>query len=167
MEKRISYSQFQSVKRVAQACDPLMVKREKVKEKIEKLAAEYKDYDTQIKSLEAGIVQVIGCRVEDIVKKVIEPGVDVNGKTKKTTKYLPTDIVSYDENHKQYVITLTDPENTANPSAEGKDTETPSGKDNMETPTEEPTTDAVTENKDSQTVEGDGQEIPTDTPIFE
>ena len=167
MEKRISYSQFQSVKRVAQACDPLMVKREKVKEKIEKLAAEYKDYDTQIKSLEAGIVQVIGCRVEDIVKKVIEPGVDVNGKTKKTTKYLPTDIVSYDENHKQYVITLPDPENTANPSAEDKDTETPSGKDNMETPTEEPTTDAVAENENSQVVEGEGQEVPTDAPIFE
>ena len=166
MEKRISYSQFQSVKRVAQACDPLMVKREKVKEKIEKLAAEYKDYDTQIKSLEAGIVQVIGCRVEDIVKKVIEPGVDVNGKTKKTTKYLPTDIVSYDENHKQYVITLPNPENTVNPSAEGKDTETTSEKDNMETPTEESTTDAVTENEDSQ-VEGEGQEVPTDAPIFE
>lgn len=45
MEKRISFDQFQSVKRVAQACNPLMVKREKLREKIEKLAAEYKEYD--------------------------------------------------------------------------------------------------------------------------
>lgn len=35
MEKRISFDQFQSVKRVAQACNPLMVKREKIKAKIE------------------------------------------------------------------------------------------------------------------------------------
>lgn len=116
MEKRISYSQFQSVKRVAQACDPLIVKKSKLKEKIEKLAAEYKDYDMQIASLEAGIKSVVGFRVEELVKKVIEPGVDQNGQPKKTTKYLPTDIVSYDENTKQYVITTPDEEKEENPS---------------------------------------------------
>ena len=108
MEKRISFDQFQSVKRVAQACNPLMVKREKIKAKIEALAKEYKDYDTQIASLEAGIKQVVGFRVEELVKKVIEPGVDANGQPKKTTKYLPTDIVSYDEKHKQYIISVND-----------------------------------------------------------
>lgn len=108
MEKRISYSQFQSVKCVAKACDPLISKRNKLKEKIDKLAAEYDDCNTQIKSLEAGIVSVVGLPVEALVKKVIEPGVDVNGQPKKTTKYLPTDIVSYDETHRQYVITVSD-----------------------------------------------------------
>ena len=168
MEKRISYSQFQSVKRVAQACDPLMGKREKVKEKIEKLAAEYKDYDTQIKSLEAGIVQVIGCRVEDIVKKVIEPGVDVNGKPKKTTKYLPTDIVSYDEEHKQYVITLPDAEEEKKektPYEEGKDDATPSEENHVETPAEELRTKLAneTENPSAESVE----DVPSDGPIFD
>ena len=163
MEKRISYSQFQSVKRVAQACDPLMGKREKVKEKIEKLAAEYKDYDTQIKSLEAGIVQVIGCRVEDIVKKVIEPGVDVNGKPKKTTKYLPTDIVSYDEDHKQYVLNLPDTEEKETPSVEGEGTETKSEENNMETPTEEPVDDPFAGVQPDEPKE----EVPTDASIFE
>lgn len=109
MEKRISYDQFQSVKRVAQACNPLMVKRDKVKSQIEKLAAEYRMYDVQIASLEAGIKEVMGFRVEELVKKVIEPGVDVNGQPKKTTKYLPTDIVSYDTEKKQYVIHVDDP----------------------------------------------------------
>lgn len=108
MEKRISFDQFQSVKRVAQACNPLVVKRDKIKEKIEKLQAEYNDYDTQVASLEAGIKQVIGFRVEELVKKVIEPGIDANGQPKKTTKYLPTDIVSYDEEKKQFVITPPD-----------------------------------------------------------
>lgn len=116
MEKRISYDQFQSVKRVAQACNPLMVKRDKLKEKIEALTKEYCDYDTQIASLEAGIKSVIGFRVEELVKKVIEPGIDVNGQPKKTTKYLPTDIVSYDAAKKQYVISL--PEETYVPDPE-------------------------------------------------
>lgn len=110
MEKRISFDVFQSVKRVAQACNPLMSKREAVKAKIEKLVAEYKDYDVQIQSLEAGIKQVVGFRVEELVKKVIESGVDINGNPKKTTKWLPTDIVRYDAEKKQYVITVPDPE---------------------------------------------------------
>lgn len=108
MEKRISYSQFQSVKCVAKACDPLITKRNKTIEKIEKLQVECEELDTQISSLEAGIKQVIGLSVDQLVKKVIEPGIDANGQPKKTTKYLPTDIVSYDEEKKQYVISLPD-----------------------------------------------------------
>lgn len=112
MEKRISYAQFQSVRSVAKACNPLMMKRENVKAKIEKLVEEYKGYDTQIQTLEAGIKQILGFRVEELVKKVIEP--DANGN--RVTKYLPTSIVSYDEQHKQYVITI--PEETNAPATE-------------------------------------------------
>ena len=104
MEKRISYAQFQSVKSVAKACNPLMTKREAVKAKIEKLVEEYKGYDTQIQTLEAGVKQIIGFRVEELVKKVIEP--DANGN--RITKYLPTDIVSYDEQQRQFVISVPD-----------------------------------------------------------
>lgn len=140
MEKRISYSQFQSVKCVAKACDPLISKRSKLKEKIDKLTAEYDGCDTQIKSLEAGIVTVIGFPVDMLVKKVIEPGIDVNGMPKKTTKYLPTDIVSYDEKHKQYIISVDDTPVTST------------------TPTESttPQTESVTEDT-----------MPVDTPVFE
>lgn len=167
MEKRISFDQFQSVKRVAQACNPLMVKREKIKVKIEALAKEFKDYDTQIASLETGIKQVIGFRVEELVKKVIEPGVDANGQPKKTTKYLPTDIVSYDEQHKQYVIHIPD-DNTKEVSksfSESEETTATSEENNMETSTEEPDTDTEINNEDAQAVET--EDIPTDAPIFE
>jgi hypothetical protein len=140
MEKRISYSQFQSVKCVAKACDPLISKRSKLKEKLDKLAKEYEDCNTQIQSLEAGIVSVIGFPVDKLVKKVIEPGIDVNGMPKKTTKYLPTDIVSYDEKHKQYIISVDDTPVTPT------------------TPTEPtaPKTESVTEDT-----------MPVDTPVFE
>ena len=156
MEKRISFDQFQSVKRVAQACNPLMVKREKIKVKIEALAKEYKDYDTQIASLEAGIKQVVGFRVEELVKKVIEPGVDANGQPKKTTKYLPTDIVSYDENKKQFIVSIpdNDPEEEPKSFSESEETASPSEENNME---------ASNINHNVEETE----DVPTDAPIFE
>ena len=106
MEKRVSFEVFQSVKRVAQACNPLMMKRENIKAKIAKLAEEYKDYDVQIQSLEAGIKQITGYRVEELVKKVTEAG--------KTAKYMPTDLVRYDAEKKQYVIGSEDIPTTEN-----------------------------------------------------
>lgn len=168
MEKRISFDQFQSVKRVAQACNPLMVKREKIKAKIEALNKEYNDYDTQIASLEAGIKQVVGFRVEELVKKVIEPGVDVNGQPKKTTKYLPTDIVSYDETKKQFIVSIPDnaPGDAETKSfSESEEATSPSEENNLETSTEEPDTNTEAENEDTQTVET--EDVPTDAPIFE
>lgn len=156
MKKRISFDQFQSVKRVAQACNPLMVKREKIKAKIDALNKEYNDYDTQIASLEAGIKQVVGFRVEELVKKVIEPGVDANGQPKKTTKYLPTDIVSYDENKKQFIISIpdNDPEEEPKSFSESEETSSPSKENNME---------ASNINHDVEETE----DVPTDAPIFE
>lgn len=167
MEKRISFDQFQSVKRVAQACNPLMVKREKIKAKIEALAKEYKDYDTQIASLEAGIKQVVGFRVEELVKKVIEPGVDANGQPKKTTKYLPTDIVSYDETKKQFIVSIPDnnSEDETKSFSESTEAASTSEENNMETSTKESGTDTETKDEDTQTVET--KDVPTDAPIFE
>ena len=110
MEKRISYTQFQSVKAVAKACDPIIRKRNALMKKMEEMATELRGYQAQIDALEAGIVQVVGFHVSDLVKKVIEPGTDSKGNPIKTTKYLPTDMVSYDEAAKQYVVTMAEPD---------------------------------------------------------
>lgn len=161
MEKRISYSQFQSVKCVAKACDPLISKRNKLGEKLQKIAQEYKDCDTQIQSLEAGIVAVIGLRVDKLVKKVIEPGVDANGQPKKTTKYLPTDIVSYDERHKQYVITLDEENEEARCDNEAPDA-APAENENMagdNAEAEEATPETAVE-------ETPAEDVPTDMPVL-
>lgn len=134
MEKRISFTQFNSVKSVAKAIDPYLRDKarleaqlagideefrikaeeqlEKLKEKIkndmaakkEELEAKIQKAEAEISTIEAGIVSIIGFHVTDLVKKVIEP----NAKGVKETKYLPTDIVSYDEQNKQYVITVSD-----------------------------------------------------------
>lgn len=118
MEKRISYDQFMAVKRVAQAVNPLITKRNKAKEAMDKAQADYDSFNAQVEGLQSGIKQYVGFDVEQLVKKVIEPAVnedgtpktDKNGKTLKVTKYVPTDIVSYDKENKQYVITVPDAE---------------------------------------------------------
>jgi hypothetical protein len=155
MEKRISYSQFQSVKCVAKACDPLLSKRIKLKEKLDKLTKEYEDCNTQISSLEAGIISVIGFPVDKLVKKVIEPGIDVNGLPKKTTKYLPTDIVSYDEKHKQYIISVNDEPKEAVTESQDIVDESKSSVYVDETPNT-PQTESTVEDT-----------MPVDTPVFE
>lgn len=114
MEKRISYSQFQQVKAAAKMINPNICKIESLKKKIEPLAEEIESLQTLNASLEEGIVKIIGFHVYDLVKKVIEPtgATDKAGKPIKATKYLPTDIVSYDEQKKEYVITVPDNEGT-------------------------------------------------------
>lgn len=118
MEKRISYSNFMSVKRVAQAINPLVVKRAKLGEKLKEIAEEYKGLSDQIDAYEAGVKAVTGCSVEMLVKKVTEPGIDKNGNATKTVKYVPTDIVTYDENKKQYIITIPEAEEEPTESTE-------------------------------------------------
>lgn len=118
MEKRISYDQFMAVKRVAQAVNPLITKRHKAKEAMDKAQADYNSFNAQVEGLQSGIKQYVGFDVEQLVKKVIEPAVnedgtpktDKNGKTLKVTKYVPTDIVSYDKENRQYIITVPDAE---------------------------------------------------------
>lgn len=110
MEKRISYSQFQQIKSAAKMIDPNMRKIEALKKKIMPMVNEMKQYQALNDSLEEGIVRVIGFHVYDLVKKVIEPTgtIGKDGKPVKVTKYLPTDIVSYDEQKKEFVVTIPD-----------------------------------------------------------
>lgn len=117
MEKRISYFEFQSVRSVAKAIEPYAQKKERLipqlkrlEEELEKkqqalntTKAELDKAVAAINAYEAGIVNVIGFHANDLVKKIVET-TEKDGKIIKTTKYVPTSIVSYDEATKQYVI---------------------------------------------------------------
>ena len=162
MEKRISFRDFQSVKSVARAIDPklrekttvqkkalafkeeaerqMAALKERLDAKMMKIKEEYDICQAQIDALEAGILTVTGFHVTDLVKKVVEPtgATDKEGKPIKVTKYLPTNIVSYDDNTKEFVITVPDEE----PSTE-------------EAPTEEVPSEDGAKSSD---------EIPMDTP---
>ena len=133
MEKRIKYQQFQQVKSAAKMIDPLKRKMTPLKNKVEALVAEMKSYQTQINALEAGIVQVIGFHVDDLVRKVIEPTgkTDANGKPIMQTKYIPTDIVTYDEQHKEFVVNV--PDETSNENTFQSEESDATGMGNVET----------------------------------
>ena len=123
----------------------LQRKMQPLRKKIEGLVAELKSYQTQVDALEAGIVSILGFHVSDLVKKVIEPTgkTDANGKPLTVTKYLPTSIVSYDEQKKEYVINTGEPEATFQP-AEATGTEEHGGS-TTEAPAEVPSTEEVEE----------------------
>lgn len=148
MEKRISFRDFQSVKSIAKAIDPKLSKRSKLADEINGLIKEYQSVDREINLLEAGIVETIGFHVSDLVQKVIEPTgkFDKNGKALKDTKYLPTSIVSYDEQAKEYVITAPEATETAQPS--------------VEAPTQEPASEPVS------TPETSGDGTPSNDSTF-
>ena len=112
MEKRISFFEFQSVKSVAKAIEPKLREQAKIKNQMEKLANEYKKCDADIAALESGVVSLIGFHVKDLIQKVVEDTgrVDKEGNPVKVTKYVPTDIVTYDDTAKQYVIKTPDEE---------------------------------------------------------
>lgn len=132
MEKRISYDQFQAVKRVAQACNPLVQKKERIGVQLEKLIKENDTCDMQIQALEAGILQIIGFHVFDLVQKVTEEGKDSKGNPVKTVKYLPTEIVTYDKDTKQYVIHTQDEDDIKWDEPEQKDNEESVDPESME-----------------------------------
>jgi uncharacterized protein YlxW (UPF0749 family) len=136
MEKRIKYQQFQQVKSAAKMIDPLKNKIVPLKKKVEELVAQVKSYQTQIDALESGIVTVIGFHVDDLVRKVIEPTgkTDANGRPIKITKYIPTDIVAYDEQHKEFVVTIPDENENGQPAEQ---TETPEAPTEVESETSE------------------------------
>lgn len=108
MEKRISFFEFQSVKSVAKAIEPKLREQAKIKSQMEKLAEEYKKCDADIAAYEAGIVNVIGFHVQDLVKKTYETRVGKNGEEIKVSKYVPADNVTYDEATKEFVVTVLD-----------------------------------------------------------
>lgn len=111
MEKIISYSQFQSVKNVAKAIDPIIRKFEPIRKKMEALKEEAEGYQKMIDALEQGVVSITGFHVAELVKKVVETtGTTADGKPIKSVKFLPTDICRYDEAKKQYVVTIADEE---------------------------------------------------------
>ena len=71
---------------------------------MEKLVEQYKKEQAAIDALEEGVVKIIGFHTSDLVKKVVE----TTEKGLNVSKYVLTDIVSYDDDAKQYVITTPD-----------------------------------------------------------
>ncbi len=104
----LTIRQFASIKRVAQNVNPLVTKKNKINEKINKLKEEYESLCKEIECHEMGVITITnGYSSEDLVVKVIEETgkEDKNGNPIKTTKYEPNpDLVSFDKESNVYLI---------------------------------------------------------------
>lgn len=121
--KVISVREFSSIKKMAQIVNPLVSKKRTIMKKIAALTAEIEGpegLDIQIAGMEAGIkAKFLGLGTEQLVRKVVSPAVREDGtpildaKTGKQltkTTYEPTDVLKYDKEHNNYILTVTDEE---------------------------------------------------------
>lgn len=121
--KVISVREFASIKKMAQIVNPLVSKKRTIMKKIAALTAEIEGpegLDIQIAGMEAGIkAKFLGLGTEQLVRKVVSPAVREDGtpildaKTGKQltkTTYEPTDVLKYDKEHNNYILTITDEE---------------------------------------------------------
>lgn len=106
--KTLTTRQFATVKRVAQNVNPLVVKRNKIANKIEELDAAWNSLTKEIESHEMGIRALTGGFTSEnlVIKKVENTGkVDKNGCPVKMIKYEPnTDIIVFNEETHVYEI---------------------------------------------------------------
>lgn len=121
--KVISVREFASIKKMAQIVNPLVSKKRTIMKKIAALTAEIEGpegLDIQIAGMEAGIkAKFLGLGTEQLVRKVVSPAVREDGtpildaKTGKQltkTTYEPTDVLKYDKEHNNYILTVIDEE---------------------------------------------------------
>ena len=121
--KVISVRDFASIKKMAQIVNPLVSKKRTIMKKIAALTAEIEGpegLNIQIAGMEAGIkAKFLGLGTEQLVRKVVSPAVREDGtpildaKTGKQltkTTYEPTDILKYDKEHNNYILTVNDEE---------------------------------------------------------
>ena len=121
--KVISVRDFASIKKMAQIVNPLVSKKRTIMKKIAALTAEIEGpegLDIQIAGMEAGIkAKFLGLGTEQLVRKVVSPAVREDGtpildaKTGKQltkTTYEPTDVLKYDKEHNNYILTVADEE---------------------------------------------------------
>lgn len=119
--KVISVREFASIKKMAQIVNPLVSKKRTIMKKIAALTAEIEGpegLDIQIAGMEAGIkAKFLGLGTEQLVRKVVSPAVREDGtpildaKTGKQltkTTYEPTDVLKYDKEHNNYILTVND-----------------------------------------------------------
>lgn len=116
MKKSISTRQFASVKRVAMNVNPLVVRKQKIINKVNELVDELHQIDNEIKGHETGIKSITGgMSSEQLIVKTVTDKIDKNGNTIKITKYEPNPtVVFFNEETKMYDIFINDDNTNTN-----------------------------------------------------
>lgn len=109
MKKKFGRFELNTIKGTARMVNPIVVKKERLAEKIAELQAEYDDLSAQQDAYESNVKRITGgYTTDDLVEKVVETtnSVDKNGKPIKVTKY----VLKYPETIVPPAMEGTDPE---------------------------------------------------------
>lgn len=123
--KVISFRDFAAIKKMAQIVNPLVSKKATILKKINALKEEIEGpsgLDVQISGMEAGIkAKFFGLGTEQLVKKVVTPCVHddgtpvltAQGKQQLKTTWEPMPCVKFNEDTRNYTLTVEDDEDVA------------------------------------------------------
>lgn len=102
----LSTRKWAAIKKTAQIVQPNVSKAEKLKAKINELNEELKMTESAIMQWDGAIINMTGFRSSDLIKRVVEPTgkTDGDGRTLTVTKWVPSDIVKFDEERNVYCI---------------------------------------------------------------
>lgn len=137
--KKLTIRNFAAIKRIAQNVNPLVVKKNRMLAQAKKILLEVKEIEEEIKGYEAGVVALTGgYQSEALVTKVVEDTgkVDKDNTPIKVTKYIPTNLVTFNEEENCYYI----PDFKKEEDVETPQVEAPAQTESNEEPTEDPLT---------------------------
>lgn len=109
MNKTLTVRQFAAIKRIAQNVNPLVIKKNKILNKINELNAEFNSLSEEIEGHEMGVKALTGgFTSEDLIEKKVENTgkIDKDGKPVKVTKYEPSSMVTFNAESNTYEINI-------------------------------------------------------------
>ena len=103
---KLSTRKWATIKKTAQIVQPSVAKRVKLIEQIINLQNELADVDANIAEWDGAVRRMTGYSSTDLIVRVIEPTgkVDAKGVPTKVTKWLPSPLVTFNEEENVYEI---------------------------------------------------------------
>lgn len=102
----LSTRKWATIKKTAQIVQPNVAKKQRLEAQIANLQNQLAEANAAIAEWDGAIVRMTGYSSEQLIKRVVEPSgkTDANGKPLTITKWVPTELVSFNEETNTYVI---------------------------------------------------------------
>ena len=102
----LSTRKWATIKKTAQIVQPNVAKKQRLEAQIANLQNQLAEANAAIAEWDGAIVRMTGYSSEQLIRRVVEPSgkVDANGKPLTITKWVPTELVSFNEETNTYVI---------------------------------------------------------------
>lgn len=102
----LSTRKWATIKKTAQIVQPNVAKKQRLEAQITDLQNQLAEANASIAEWDGAIVRMTGYSSEQLIKRVVEPSgkTDANGKPLTITKWVPTELVSFNAETNTYVI---------------------------------------------------------------